>query len=155
MIMKDFKDVIIEKQKEHIKKLEGKFQSLAGLSADMVSNREDLSREYELTLKAKEKLITAQKALIKNFEESGLAGDGIYCRVELSKKYISIKVRFGDISNDPEVWERVKEFLGKLPIDYLWSEVQILERRHRERLVKRRTENFGFYSWNRFQNNFL
>jgi hypothetical protein len=62
-------------------------------------------------------------------ELAPLAADGKVYRDDLVGKYVANKAKLGEVDETPEAQDKVKAVAGAYPIDFLKSEVDVLQKR--------------------------
>lgn len=86
-----------------------------------------LADEIKAMLNEKDTTITEKETRIKELEP--LAADGKAYRDDLITKYVSLKAKLGEVTEVPEAQEKVKKVAGNYPMDFLKSEVEVLQER--------------------------
>lgn len=80
------------------------------------------------------KVAEAVKPLNEKITElTPLAADGKAYRYGLATQYVTLKAKMGEVAETPEAQEKVKTVAGSYPIDFLKSEVDVLQKRVEEK----------------------
>lgn len=117
---KDEGDKNVEKILQNLSALCGK-----SLTAD------NAVEEVKSILETQRNEVSDLKARVE--ELTPLASDGKAYRGNLVSKYVASKAKLGEVEETPEAQDKVKSVISSYPMDFLKSEVEVLEKRVMEK----------------------
>jgi DNA repair exonuclease SbcCD ATPase subunit len=133
---------LIQKLETRIKEHKEENERLLSIMKDMADNKKELIEKYDEVLKAQDKVVEALKKQVEALEKEVST-----CKENLTQKYIHQKIKLGDIPNEPLVIGMIRGMLSKAPLDFILSELGVLERRLVEHKIKQRVKTSQDFTW--------
>jgi vacuolar-type H+-ATPase subunit H len=135
---------LIEKLETQIKNLKEEKQTVLKVAREISAHKKKVIEAYDDLMKSNNELISAQKTQIKALEE-----EISLCKEILIRRFIAQKIKLGDLPCESMATSMVKEMLLKAPLDFILSELRVLEKRLIEYKVMQRIKTSKDFTWSR------